>query len=126
MVLTRRGLLTWAAALCIAAGVVLACSSPADPPAACPDDQATCPVSPPSWATQVQPIVQKGCFPCHADGGAAGPQFDYSTYAGVHRAYTEMIVQLSACNMPPADAAPLSGDDRATLLAWLGCRAPNN
>ncbi len=33
---------------------------------------------------------------------------------------------VKGCAMPPADAGPLTNADRATLLNWIACGAPNN
>jgi hypothetical protein len=100
---------------------------PADGGDPCPNDvPASCPAQVPSYQGQVAGIIQERCFPCHATGGMAGPRFNYTTYAGVHANYGPMIFQLSICRMPPADAGQPTTDERAALLAWLVCEAPNN
>ena len=63
---------------------------------------------------------------CHADGGAAGPTLDFSTYAKVYAQRRPMLDQVYACTMPPPDAAPPSLDERVTLLDWFVCGAPDN
>ncbi len=94
----------------------------------CPDDLPTsCPGTVPSYATDVAPIVSSVCAAmCHAPGGIAAnrPMVDYASLFALKDA---VLNQVSVCNMPPADANPALGEaDRATLLAWIVCGAPNN
>jgi hypothetical protein len=81
----------------------------------------------PSFATDVAPVVARVCgMKCHAPGGIAQnrPLTDYASVVALGDA---ILNQVSVCNMPPADADPALGEaDRATLLAWIVCGAPNN
>lgn len=63
-------------------------------------------------------------MPCHAPGGRAADH-DLTTQAGLHRDRRTALSRVYACIMPPDDAPPLSLDERAKLLAWLVCDAPN-
>jgi hypothetical protein len=85
----------------------------------------SCP-SPPSYATQVAPIIASVCVVCHHPGNrAAGASF--ATYQAVYDARGNIVAQLEARLMPPPTApAPLTAAQRETLLAWLGCGAPDN
>jgi hypothetical protein len=86
-----------------------------------------CPSTPPSWKTQVQPLVDTACSPCHFNGGSGtGNGFDYSTSEGLRHGLTTALTDVHACVMPPSGAAPLSMADWETLLEWLGCGAPDN
>ncbi|HEY2745102.1 MAG TPA: cytochrome c peroxidase [Polyangia bacterium] len=94
----------------------------------CPDDlPSSCPATAPSYATDVAPIVANVCAAmCHAPGGIAQnrPLGDYQSLFNLSDA---VLNQVSVCNMPPANADPQLGEaDRATLLAWIVCGAPNN
>ena len=37
-----------------------------------------------------------------------------------------MLNQVYACNMPPDDAGQPTPEERAILLGWFVCKAPNN
>lgn len=96
--------------------------------ASCPSDlPQSCPSAVPSYTNDVAPLIARTCFPCHTTGGSALPKHDFSTYAKVYAQRSAVLNQFYACSMPPADAGvTVAAEDRATLLAWLVCRAPNN
>jgi hypothetical protein len=96
-------------------------------PIMCTHSLPSCPSPPPSWSGEVRGIVAAVCGNCHADGGVEQSAFDFSTYQKVAGNQEAMLLQLSSCAMPPADAGVLlPSADRQTLLAWLVCNAPNN
>ncbi len=113
--------------------VVLACgangedpsNTPSCPTLALPE---TCPSSPPSWKTEVQPLVAKYCYGCHLAGGVGYSTADLSTYAGVLKKDSTIGQQVSECLMPQLDAGQQpTPAERETLITWaLTCRAPNN
>jgi hypothetical protein len=127
-----RTLTVLAAAVPIALTALLACSSEpppanADGGASCPNDlPATCPTPPPSFATEVEPIFSQLCWGCHADGGVAVGIRDLSTYDGIASHQTTVLSKFYGCSMPPSDAGQPSPAQRAKMLAWLVCKAPNN
>lgn len=126
------GLSLAAAVPSVLLAVFVACSN-APPPAAgsdaCPSVSQNCPSPPPSWATDVQPLIQRYCVGCHSPGGT-GQANDLTTYANVHERSTEVLVQVYTCLMPNVDAspppAPLSQAQRQIIVAWAECGAPNN
>jgi len=93
----------------------------------CPDDlPSSCSGTAPSYATEVAPLVQSVCGKCHAPGGIASNR-SLTDYASLFNLKDAVLNQVSVCNMPPADADPTLGEaDRATLLNWIVCGAPNN
>ncbi len=92
----------------------------------CPNDAPTaCPNTMPSYANDVAPIVQNVCGVCHAPGKIAANR-ELVDYTGIYSLKDAVFNQVSVCNMPPSDQAPLGAADRATLLNWLVCGAPNN
>jgi hypothetical protein len=97
-----------------------------DAEASCPQDLPTCPPSPPSWASEVQAIINLRCNVCHGVGGIERSKFDFTTYQGVRNNFGSVLNQVYGCTMPPADAAAPTPDERFALLEWLVCRAPNN
>ncbi len=92
----------------------------------CPDDlPTTCPGTVPSYAQDVAPIVMSICGKCHAPGGIAANR-ELITYDGLFGLKDAVLNQVSVCNMPPANATPLGEADRATLMTWIVCGAPQN
>jgi hypothetical protein len=101
------------------------------PPPPCQGEDAgypSCPSPPTSWTTQVKPLVDLYCAPCHFDGGTGtGKGGDYSTPKGLQIYLTTALTDLHTCIMPPDDAeALLPLDRRDTILQWLECYAPDN
>jgi hypothetical protein len=136
----------------LAFSALAACSGPASPGAPthpadaapdaewiCPPTPSTCPhpKAPPSYATDVRPIITSRCAPCHFPGGISSRIYDFSTYEDVVNATTPILSQLIPCNMPPihgnaqygieAGTVPgLSAEQRQTFVAWIRCGAPDN
>ncbi len=95
--------------------------------ASCPRDlPSACPATPPSYARDVAPIIGSKCFPCHGPGGIEDTTHDLATYDHVFAQRTDALTQVYSCAMPTKDGTPLTAAERATLLAWLVCHAPNN
>jgi len=119
-----------AASLVVA--TLLACgsdsSSEPDPGASCPQLPLQCTGTAPSYAGEIKPLVEQHCFPCHAPGGTgvgtAGR--DFSKYENLSREKGPALTRVYGCTMPPKEAPPLGADDRATLVRWLVCGAPNS
>jgi hypothetical protein len=117
-------------------GVVAACStgttggSDGGGASDCSELSTTCPGTPPSWQTDVEPLIATYCLTCHSDGGVAPATFDYTSYAGVYKNRAEMLSQVYDCVMPLIDASPAaaqpSAADRQTIVSWLVCGAPDN
>jgi|SRR5580700_1434726 hypothetical protein len=132
-----------------------ACTSPAASPEqeddAASDGSEACPVypknasctdpkSPPSYASDIVPIIQARCSPCHLPGGiaaTAGAQYDFSVYANVDNAETAILNELATCSMPPINGYPafgiapmtvpgISTEQVDTFVDWFECGAPNN
>ena len=108
---------------------IVACShsSPDPTPAStCPQDlPATCPSPPPSYKNDVADILDARCNRCHGSGGSAAEK-PLTDYASVYRLRSGVLNQTYSCNMPPKDEKQLTTEQRAALLQWLVCGAPNN
>ncbi len=132
------------AALCITAA---ACSEPAEDrdhattecvinihagghvPANCPTEPATCPdptvSGPPSYKTDVAPLLNSSCVGCHNATTKNGYALD--THEDVARAQSDVAYSLTTCKMPPENCGfTLSPAERRTFLTWLSCGAPAN
>jgi mono/diheme cytochrome c family protein len=101
------------------------CSDPA--PACAIPQMPACPDPQPSYATDVSPIFQTYCVRCHGPGGV---EFNkpLTTWAEANSRYGSVLQQVFyACAMPPAGEPQLTDPtQRAALLGWLMCMAPNN
>jgi hypothetical protein len=99
-----------------------------DAAAVCPRDlPASCPSPAPSYASTVLPILESRCVPCHAAGGTgASKGHEYTSYARIFADRGSILNQVYGCRMPPPEAAAPLPPERAALLAWLVCGAPNN
>jgi hypothetical protein len=93
----------------------------------CPNDLPdTCPTPTPSYTGSVSAIITSKCNGCHADGGVGQSTEDFSSYDRIHSRRGPILSQVFGCLMPPPDAGPLTATERAQLLGWLACEAPDN
>lgn len=116
--------------------LVVACgsssSSPQQPSCAGVVAPNACPMPTPSWQNDVEPLIEKYCWQCHANGGIDQAQIDLSTYAGVKKNAVTILQQVDQCLMPNFGATPPpkaypTADERNTIIAWAGvCMAPDN
>lgn len=135
--------LSWAGPLLLAFAAACSSASPGsgtEPPPA-PDagtkdaaaPSACSPVPPscsttPSYANDVEPILQRSCLTCHSPGGDAADR-DLTTPAHIMTIESLVSNDVSQCAMPPSGAPSstnVSAADRATILQWLVCGGPNN
>ncbi|MHB1846119.1 MAG: hypothetical protein ACYCWW_14935 [Deltaproteobacteria bacterium] len=86
----------------------------------------SCPNPMPSFAKDVQPIIQSSCDQCHLPGDPTYPGFPYDNYADDYKYRTQMLDFVNSCLMPKAPAKPLTEAQRQALLGWLVCGAPDN
>ena len=117
-----------------AAALASACSSGSnadDGYASCPPttESTSCPSTPPSWSSEVQPIVNARCAlggQCHGAGGTEEAAYNFTSYSGVKKNYITMEAEVAGCLMPPSDAVPPTAAEWVTLLQWFECGAPDN
>lgn len=79
----------------------------------------------PSWASDIQPVVQSVCDDCHRTGGMAADK-PFASYGDVYTRRSAILNQIYSCYMPPPNSVALTPSQRQALLAWLVCGAPNN
>jgi hypothetical protein len=99
-------------------------SADAGSPSGCVRSDPSCAAPAPSYATTVHPIVEATCVNCHHPGSNLA-QTSLATYEDVQLEFGAALGQVSSCLMPPAGYT-LSTEDRAELLSWLACGAPDN
>jgi hypothetical protein len=117
----------WFAAAVLVAAAPCGCGSDGTATAACPQDlPQTCPSPSPRFAADVQPIFERRCWRCHTGSGEAAASHDFSSYDRIFGQRSAILNQVYACRMPPSEATPLAAEERAALLGWLVCKAPND
>jgi hypothetical protein len=79
----------------------------------------------PSYSADVAPIISAHCLKCHAPGGQEASK-DFTTYQHVFDQRAAILDQFYSCRMPPEDEPRPTSPERALLLGWLVCKAPNN
>jgi uncharacterized membrane protein len=111
--------------LVVCAGLFLACGGSDDPPAPLVDCTM---VTVPKYS-QLTAALPK-CTACHSSAltGAArnmapvGANFD--TYEAAKAKATLAASRVSFGQMPPAGSTPLTADEKAAIVAWGSCGAP--
>jgi hypothetical protein len=81
----------------------------------------------PSFAGEIEPLIELRCASlCHHPGGVAQSK-PFTSYDEVYARWPAILRQVYACRMPPPDAGvpALEPSERASLLLWLRCEAPN-
>jgi hypothetical protein len=132
MTLSRRAVFVVLLAPAGVCAAVAACSNgpPSNQTDSCPVISTDCPTTPPSWARDVQPIIQSYCVMCHMPGGSGESLVDLTSYANVFKDRSTELTQVYQCLMPNQDASPpaarLTTTQRETIVGWLACGAPNN
>jgi hypothetical protein len=98
------------------------------PPSDCPHDLPTdtdCAAATPSYQADVAPILRERCIVCHRTGGIE-PVHLFDNYDLVYGQREHMLSFVLHCQMPPTCAVGLSPEERAKVLKWFVCKAPNN
>jgi uncharacterized membrane protein len=86
---------------------------------------ARCEGAVPSFAKDVQPVLQRRCFACHANDGEAADEHDFSRFPTLRAQRTSVADEVSSCSMPPSGKPQLTDDEAVTLLRWVACGAPD-
>ncbi len=109
---------------------LLACNGPApEPSPSCPAiDASACQQPVPSYAKDVVPVLDRTCnSTCHAPG--VGP-WPLNNHQDVVDWGSIIAGDIEQCSMPPPDASAGNGvmtdSERALVLDWFACGAPDN
>jgi uncharacterized membrane protein len=113
------------AQMAVVAFAAVLCAACGGSDLSCPNDPVVCPSPAPSYSTTVSTIIQNRCLSCHGPGGqwASKP---FTTYQEVYTNRSAILNQVYACRMPPAGATQPTPNERAQIIGWLACGAPNN
>jgi mono/diheme cytochrome c family protein len=121
----------WRLAICVVALALGACEPAPEPladagdcPNLLPASAEACSTALPSYSADIAPIFTASCISCHGvDGGPS--YYPLTTYAESASVRTQILEQVLVCLMPPSPAV-LSDAERAAVLTWVSCGAPNN
>ncbi len=75
----------------------------------------------PSYDTDVRPILAARCFKCHANGGVAADEHDFSHPETTRAQQVPLTNEVASCAMPPSGEPPLSANEASVLLSWASC-----
>src|SRR5450631_4367067 len=117
-----------AAALLLFAGCGSGADHSADSVGACPSDlpsNADCSNAVPSYSAKIAPIISDRCLGCHFAGNTISG-ISLADQASVLSNRSVALTQVYHCAMPPAGVEALASNERALLLQYLVCDAPNN
>ncbi len=101
---------------------------PSPDASSCARQLPTCPAPPtmpPSYESDVAPIITRACAACHYPGSDI-TRGVYSTYAELDSNRGTVLNEVYSCKMPEAPVRPLTPAERLTILTWIECGAPNN
>jgi len=121
------------AALAVAASFACSGDDQPDPPDSS-EDAGTCPSDlpnsaacggVPSYRLEVAPIIDERCNLCHFPGNSQSEDV-FTDYGDIFPQRQTVLSRIYSCVMPPEDAPALTAAERATLLEWLVCGAPDN
>jgi hypothetical protein len=79
----------------------------------------------PSYRLEAAPIIDERCNLCHFPGNAQSEDV-FTDHGDIFPQRQTVLTRIYSCVMPPEDAPPLTAAERATLLKWLVCGAPDN
>ena len=79
--------------------------------------QANCPARP-LTVSDVRPLVDTFCVPCHSPSGAAGEDYDFRTDAALSARRRNIEAKLRLHVMPPPSARQPSDTYRLVLSCW--------
>ena len=85
----------------------------------------SCPSTPPSYKTNVAPLVQKYCLNCHIAGGEQSKD-PLDTYQTLSHRSDDVKDEVGGCDMPPSDEVQPTAAERETILSWIACGTQNN
>ena len=85
-----------------------------------------CAGAPPSYRNEVAPLLERYCLGCHARGGDAGEDHDFTSYEVLHAQRRVFWQELEAGAMPPRQRPQPALGERQVLTLWACWGAPNN
>jgi hypothetical protein len=91
------------------------------PSASSPKPVLRCDAPSPTYEADVRPVLERRCFSCHANGGVAALDHDFSHFEKLRAESQALFDEVSEHGMPPPPRPPLEGAEAAILLRWIAC-----
>jgi len=113
----------WLGWIGLLASMVAGCAGSDDCPNDLPD-AADCATAAPSYAHEVSGVLEEYCEVCHLPGNRFSTKV-FPDYDHIFASRRTMLGQIYGCRMPVGHRQ-LSPRNRALLLKWFVCGAPNN
>jgi uncharacterized membrane protein len=84
---------------------------------------APCTGRPPTYVTDVRPVLEGRCFTCHANDGPAAEEHDFTRVETLRAQRQQLVDDVTARAMPPKGRPQLTDAEAQTLLQWVACGA---
>jgi hypothetical protein len=120
--------------LAIILGLAAACGGAQEPPpvsaavhaaaasgGACHHATPSCGSPPPTYVADVRPILEQRCFKCHAGGGIAADEHDFSRVETLRAQKRALANEIGECAMPPSSEPAVPDAEAEVLLRWAAC-----
>jgi hypothetical protein len=78
----------------------------------------------PGYTSDVRPVLERRCYGCHANGGPATEEHDFSRLETLRAQRSRVAQNVAARAMPPRSSTPLTDPEVETLLRWAQCGTP--
>jgi hypothetical protein len=82
-----------------------------------------CAGSPPTYADDLRPILEKHCFKCHAGDGVEADDHNFSHVETLRAQKRALANEIGQCAMPPSPEPAVSDSEAELLLRWVACGA---
>jgi len=77
----------------------------------------------PATVAEAEAVMKERCTPCHAPGGEAGPEHDFTKLDSFVAQRRNIAAKVEQGAMPPPGHPKPSADERRVLLSWANARA---
>jgi uncharacterized membrane protein len=84
---------------------------------------ASCAGLPATYVADVRPLLERRCFACHANGGVAAEDHDFSRVETLRAQRQSITDEIAERVMPPKGRPQLTDPEAELLLRWAACGA---
>jgi uncharacterized membrane protein len=84
---------------------------------------ASCDGPPATYVADVRPVLERRCFSCHANGGVAAEDHDFTRVETLRAQRQSLADEVAERAMPPKGQPQLTDAEAQLLLRWAACGA---
>jgi mono/diheme cytochrome c family protein len=84
---------------------------------------ASCDGPPTTYVADVRPLLERRCLSCHANGGVAADDHDFSHVETLRAQRQSLADEVAERAMPPKGQPQLTDAEAQLLLRWAACGA---